>query len=331
MISQSIIGRIGEQVINKYVLSNESGMHVTLINYGATITSIRLPTGDAFVEIACGFNTLEDYLADVYLANYPYFGATIGRVANRIKAGRLVIGEAYYELEKNDGSNHLHGGSRGFHTSVWQCELEGERLVMRLSRAHLEDGYPGKIDIHVTFALTNNNQLIISYKGIVDRPTPLSLTNHTYFNLSGFKEGIVDHSLQIPALAISEKDESNCPVGFTESISPNNNFNQQNELGSIELDDYYFFDRRDKNSPCASLTHAKSNRKLEIYSTEPGAQVYNAKYVSPLLRRSASEVYGPGCGICFETHDFPNLLGKDQSIITPEIPFSSETIYSFFW
>ena len=217
-IHQKPFGERAGKKIDQYVLKNSAGLTVKLINYGATITSIAVlgNTGEP-QELACGFDTLDGYFSAAYRENAPYFGSTVGRYASRIKDGQFAIDSQPYSLAVNDGSNHLHGGITGFDKRVWSAEVvEQENVVgvtMSLKSPDGEEGYPGNVEVKVTFSLNNSNELSIRYTAETDQTTPLSFTNHTYFNLSSFQDTIKNHRATIYSDAYLAPDNTNVPVG----------------------------------------------------------------------------------------------------------------------
>ena len=333
MIKKTVFGSFKNEDVYLYELIGKSGLLVKIMNLGATVTSIRLPDSQGEeAEIVCGFNTLSEYLSDFYQSNYTYFGSTVGRVANRIKDGVLQIEGVKYQLDVNNGSNHLHGGISGFDRKVWESEIIGDKVVMKLNVGHLEDGYPGNISVIVSFEIIDDNSLAIKYSATTDQSTVISMTNHSYFNLSGFQEGVERHLLHVPSAGIITKDDSDCPIGIKEEIPPERNFNSPKPIGNVELDDFLVFP--ESNEPIrlvGALSFERLGRRIEVYSSEKGAQIYNSKYVSLGLSRSNTQRYRPGCAICIETHDLPNLLGEYRSIMKPNDTYSAMTVYKFSW
>jgi aldose 1-epimerase len=207
------------QRVHRYTIRNRHGLELRALDYGGIITSLRVPDRRGTPgDVVLGHANLEGYLTAS-----PYFGAIIGRYANRIARGRFELDGAVYTLATNDGSNHLHGGRKGFDKVLWDVEpfsgSEGTRLVFRYSSADGEEGYPGNVDVHVTYTLTESNQLIFDYAATSDRPTPLNLTQHLYFNLAGEDHGsIVDHWLTLNADHFTPVDEELIPTGEQRSV-----------------------------------------------------------------------------------------------------------------
>ncbi|MBX2875235.1 MAG: galactose mutarotase [Saprospiraceae bacterium] len=338
-------GKLHEEEVSLYVLENKQGLQVKIMNYGATITSISVPDQQGGrVELACGFDTFEEYFSEAYLKNAPYFGCTVGRYASRIKDGKFTINGKNYQVACNDGPNHLHGGVQGFDKRIWTAEWimdQGrEGVSMRLSSPAMEEGYPGHLEVEVFFRLGDNNTLTISYEGTTDEETPLSLTNHTYFNLSGFQDTILRHQAQVSAGHHLKPDETNVPVGALEALDglaadlrkrkPLQQAIAQMETG---FEHYFLFDKgAGELAEVASFEDPHSGRKLAIATTEPGMLFYTGYFTSDELKRSETERYGRFRGFCCETHRYPNgpnIPGSPGSTLSPGEHYQSTTTYHF--
>ena len=181
MIKQVFLKKQNNKDILYYEFLNNNGASIVVTNYGATVTSIKVPDREGtLTEITLGFDNI-----DSYIAGHPYFGSTIGRYANRIANGKFIINGRQFVLDCNDGKNHLHGGYSGFDKAIWESEINKEQLVMHYLSIDGDQGYPGKLDVYVTFGFNDNNELDICYRATSDADTIINLTNHTYFNLSG--------------------------------------------------------------------------------------------------------------------------------------------------
>jgi aldose 1-epimerase len=335
-IRREQIGEWKDRPIELVTLTNSNGLRVKVMNYGATVTSICSPNG---TEITCGFDSFSEYVSRHYLGNYAYFGSTIGRVANRIKYGRFTLDEKVFTLAKNNGSNHLHGGWEGFDKKVWsvnEIEQATDKISVNMSLISPdgEEGYPGNVSVQLTFTLTNENELILDYSATADAPAPLSLTNHIYFNLSGFKQGILSHELTLASDRYLHRDESGCPDGHL--IPVNGKFDFRNgkslhDVREISQDglDHYFLLNQDRDV-CAVLRYGDTS--LFVSTTEPGMQVYSSKFVPETLSRNAQQQYGNFCALCFEPSNWPNgvnIPGSPDCILRPGKVYSSKTIFKF--
>ncbi|TRX59976.1 galactose mutarotase [Fulvivirga sp. M361] len=345
-IKKRHFGTYQDQNIDQYILTNNQGMRVKIITYGATITSMTIPGERGDLDLVCGFDTLEGYFSAAYSKNAPYFGCTVGRYASRIKDGKFSLNGIDYTLAVNDGSNHLHGGVKGFDKKVWRAEVmqdrEEPRVVMFLSSPHLEEGYPGNVEVEVSFGLNHKNELSIRYSAVTDQATPLSLTNHTYFNLSGFKHTIENHK----AIIFSDKhlapDQTNVPVGAVENLSGSPADLSGGKLlkSAFEgletgFEHYFLFDKKwGERTKAAMFTDTDTGRTLEIETTEPGMLFYSGYFTSDELRRESGPQYGKYRGFCCETHRYPNgpnIKNAPGSITGPGEKYTSETIYRLGW
>ena len=340
-ITKSPFGIYNDKEITKYVLSNSQGMKVSIIDYGATITSISLPNTDGTrKELVCGFNSMDGYQSEAYKANAPYFGCTVGRYASRIKDGKFSVDEKDYITAVNNGSNHLHGGIVGFDKLVWEAEVDesNNAVSMSLQSPHMHEGYPGNINVKVTFSLNEDNALSIKYNASSDAKTPLSLTNHSYFNLSGFTDTIHNHKVQINATKVLEPDETNVPIGEVSSVvgavddlSNGKLLSSCFESMETGFEHYYLFDQPFGTlAQVASITDTAGSLTLDIYTTEPGALFYTGYFTSDELKRETGDQFGRYRGLCFETSRYPNgpnIQNSPGSFTSPDSPYKSETIF----
>ncbi|MEM8524104.1 MAG: aldose epimerase family protein [Bacteroidota bacterium] len=328
------------QRVALYTLENTNGMQVKITNYGATITSISVLHSDGKrKELACGFDTLDGYFGEDYKANAPYFGCTVGRFASRIKDGKFNIDGQEYTLAVNNGSNHLHGGLVGFDKKIWQAASnENGSVSMSLTSPHMEEGYPGEVHIKVTFKLTDDNEIVIQYEATTDRTTPLSLTNHTYFNLSGFEQSIENHITQIDAAEFLQPDEDNVPVGEVAKVDGTaTDLRENKRLGDCfeqmetGFEHYYTFDKAaDELAKVATFKDSESGRTLEVSTTEPGALFYTGYFTSDKLQRENGDQYGRYRAFCFETSRYPNgpnLEDQGGAITQAGETYQSTTIF----
>lgn len=311
------------------------GMSVSITNYGGIITSIKVPGRKAPpCEITTGFPALESYLGD-----HPYFGAIVGRYANRIAGGRFRIGKREYMLARNNGPNHLHGGLHGFDKKLWDYTLSrsgtSARLALRCLSPHMEEGYPGNLSVLVTYVIHDNNSLEILFSADTDAPTHVNLTNHAYLNLGGFGNTIFDHKLVMDARGFLETDECQIPTGRLLSMK-NNPFG----IGAIEDTpaniipikaeaDHCFVlnQQRSPGAPAARLWHEASGRMLTLYGTQPGIQVYTANFLDESLRGHGGMRYRKHGAICLETQHFPDSPNRKtfpSTLITPEKKYAEQ-------
>lgn len=219
-IQKSEFGRLDGKDVSLFTLTNKNGMEVKITNYGGTITSLKVPDNEGNIEdVVLGFDELSGYRDKVYLSENPYFGALIGRFGNRIAKGRFNLDGQEYTLATNNGSNHLHGGEKGFDKVVWEAEEVKKEdevgLKLRYVSEDMEEGYPGRLTVEVVYTLTNGNELKINYEATTDKKTIINLTNHAYFNLTGnAKKNILDHEVIIDAANFIPVDETLIPTGM---------------------------------------------------------------------------------------------------------------------
>ncbi|HAV61207.1 MAG TPA: galactose-1-epimerase [Verrucomicrobiales bacterium] len=324
-----------------FTLTNGRGMVAKIAEYGATLTELHVPAGDGTtVNVVLGFDNLEQYLG-----GHPAFGATIGRFANRIAHGRFELDGKTIELRKG-GKHHIHGGTVGFSRVVWNGRIlesdPGEAAVeLRYQAADGEEGYPGKLDVVVTFTLTNRDELRIEYRATTDQPTVVNLTNHSYFNLAGSGD-IKDHVLQLSADRYTVPDEDLIPTGEIAAVTGTAlDFTSPTKIGErIETfyprpggyDHNYVINGEPGTLRLAArVVEPASGRVMECETTEPGVQLYTANWTNPGPRGIGGN-YGRHSGFCLETQhhpDSPNKPDFPTTVLRPGGTFSSTTVFRF--
>lgn len=335
----------GKQV-QLYTLENDNGINVKISNYGATITSIVVPQkAGKPQEIVCGFDTFENYFSDVYKANAPYFGGTVGRYCSQIKDSKFNLNGQEYQLAKIVGENNLHGGKEGFDKKIWKVNpvsANESKIEMALRSNSMEEGFPGNVDVTVTFTLTNDNELRIEYHATTDADTPFTMTNHTYFNLSGFAENVENHMVKIKADKKQVWDNTGAATGDTISVDGKaDDLRDEKVIGEVHqamgdgFEHYYLFeDKGFELGKVAKISEPQSGRSLEISTTEPGMLFYTGKYTSDELKRESGLQYGKYLGFCCETHRYangPNIPDSPKSILKKGEAYNSTTIFKFKW
>jgi len=333
--------------VDLYTLRNAGGMVVRISSYGGTIVSLQLPDG---TDIVLGFNSIDGYTSPAYLKEQPYFGALIGRYANRIAKGQFPLDGKIYHLATNNGPNHLHGGVKGFDKAVWSATpTQGAEpsLELRLASKDGENGYPGTLDVRVAYTLTAGNELKIDYSATTDRDTVINLTNHSYFNLKGAGEGdILGHELQVDADRFTPVDDSLIPTGELRPVKGSVfDFKRPTALGAHigDSDTQLLFGKGYDhnfvlNTQGAALKHAASLREpmsgrwLEVWTTEPGLQLYSGNFLKGNLVGKGGKAYGFRSGLALETQHFPdspNHPGFPSTVLKPGQLYRSTTIYRF--
>ncbi|MEN9449518.1 MAG: aldose 1-epimerase [Pseudomonadota bacterium] len=333
------------QLITQYTLRNPNGMSISVINYGATLTSVRVPSPDGTLqELTLGFDQLDEFLAHDF-----YFGATIGRVANRIANAHFNYQKKDYFLSKNKNfSHHLHGGEQGLDKVVWQAEVtiqeEQTSVNFFYTSPDGDQGYPGNLDIEVTYALTLANELKISFQAKTDKVTPVDLTNHAYWNLAGAGNGtVLDHILQIFSDRYVVTDQDLLPTGQIAEVKGTPfDFREPHSIGErikdIAIGGYdlcYVLPPIINHNPqrIAKIIEPISGRTLEVFTTQPGLQFY----IGNSLRN-----YPISCGLhtkrhgafCMETQNLPGAVKYPQfpsPFLLPGDKYQHETSYRLIW
>lgn len=339
-------GNVDGKAVEQFTLTNNSGIEVTAITYGGIITSLKTPDRNgALGDIVLGFDSLQGYLGD-----HPYFGAIIGRYGNRIAKGQFAIDGTTYKLATNNGPNHLHGGIKGFDKVVWQgdvrTELVGQNAVsFKYTSADGEEGYPGRLDVEVTYTLTDYSELIVDYVARTDKPTHVNLTQHSYFNLAG--EGdILGHELLIDADNYTPVDTGLIPTGEIAPVEGTPfDFRQSTAIGARINDahpqikngsgyDHNWVLRRERDvlKRAARVVEPKSGRTLEVATTEPGLQFYAGNFLDGKLTGKGGRSYAHRSGFCLETQHFPDTPNQPNfptTLLKPGVEYRTRTVFSF--
>ncbi|MFF1417400.1 aldose epimerase family protein [Streptomyces sp. NPDC058280] len=303
-----------------------AGTRLRLLTYGGVVQSVEVPDRDGTVDnVALGFPDVEGYLG----SRGPYFGALVGRYANRIAGAAFTLDGTTHRLARNDGPNSLHGGERGFDRRVWDAEPDGDHGV-RLSRISPdgEEGFPGRLDVSATYALEADGALRIDYRAVTDAPTPVNLTNHTYWNLGGAGSGsATGHELRIAAGRITPVDGAALPTGELTPVDGTRfDFREPRPVG-LGYDHNFVLDApgRAGEPPAAELYDPVSGRVLTVTTTEPGMQLYTGDHFD-------GKPYGPGAGIALETQHFPDSPNRPafpSTVLRPGEVYVSTTTYGF--
>ncbi|MFD2257586.1 aldose epimerase family protein [Luteolibacter algae] len=344
-LSKSHFGSFNGTAADLYTLENDGGMTVKITNYGGIVTAISVPDKNGNSEnIACGFDSLEGYFSDEYKANSPYFGCLVGRYAGRIKNGKFSANGKDYQVDTNDGPNHLHGGINALDKRLWEAEefqsAGSVGLKLSITSPDGDNGYPGNLDVTVVYTLTNDNELSIDYSATCDKETPFAPTNHTYFNLSGFREKVLGHEARIISDRFLLPDDTNVPVGAEKNVASTVwDFNKAKPIGDVfeeepkGFENYYVFSKSVGTfEKVAEFSEENSGRVMEVSSSEPGMLFYTGYYTSDSLKRNEQEVYGQFKGFCCETARYangPNIEGSPGSMLRPGETFESRTVFKF--
>jgi aldose 1-epimerase len=331
--------------IQEYTLANKNGMVVKLTNYGATITAIRVPDRDGnFADVALGYGSVEEYINAV---NRPYFGCVAGRYANRIAKGKFTLDGIEYELATNNGDNHLHGGNMGFDKVVWKARVLDNGVELSYLAKDGEEGYPGNLQVTVTYILTDDNEIFMHYKAVTDKATPVNLTNHTYFNLAGEGSGTINsHVLQLKASRFTPVDEGLIPTGelrqvdgttfdFRAPKAIGKDLNAEDEQLRIGkgYDHNWVLDRKGSGLETAAVLYEPgSGRVLEVITEEPAIQFYGGNFLDGRLTGKSGRPYNHRNGLCLETQHYPDSPNRPEwpsTILRPGEEYSTTTVYKF--
>ena len=327
----------------QFILSNDNGITVKVTNYGAIISHVQMPDKFGNIEnVICGFDDLETYLSKEYLASYPYFGCIIGRFGNRIANGHLEIDGKVYKMAINNGPNHLHGGINGFDKKLFDAEIirKNNEVGVKLSylSPDLEENYPGNLKVTCIYTLNNNNELVIEYLAETDKTTALNLTNHTYFNLTGGKENILNHHMMLNATKMTEMTEQ-IPTGHIIQVegtpfdfTTEKRINHQIDQVPKGYDDCFVFDNeKGELKYVGYIREENSGRKVEVLTTQPGMQVYTG-YWSPELMINGEKKFGSFSGIALETQHYPDSVNRPEfptTFLKPGELYNYKTVYRF--
>ncbi|MDO4630334.1 MAG: aldose epimerase family protein [Planctomycetia bacterium] len=347
----------GEEV-KLYTMTNDNGMVVKISNYGALITSIMVPDKEGkMADVALGFDSVEGYASDAC----PYFGAVVGRYGNRIANGQFKIDGKTYDITKNEnGITCLHGGKVGFNKKIWSIEQKDHEKAMilkcRMQSKDGEEGFPGNLDVTVTYLLPKaDNTLIVLYGAKTDKATPVNLTQHCYFNLEGAGEGdILGHVLSLNADKFTVVNETLIPTGELRDVEGTPfDFREPVAIGERIEQDYDQLkigggydhnwvlnqpeivedeDGKKQMTPCATVLAPKSGRTMEVYTTEPGVQFYCGNFLDGSLTGKGGKAYGKRSGFCLETQhypDSPNQKDFPSTILRPGEEYRTVTVFRF--
>ena len=334
--------------VDIYTLTNAHGLEMRATNFGGIIVSLRVPDKQGRLDdVVLGFDKL-----DGYLENGPHFGGIIGRYANRIAKAHFAVDGTQYALAANNGPNTLHGGIKGFDKAVWKAEpfenSKGVGLVFTYTSKDGEEGFPGNLNVKVTYTLNNKNELTFDYEATTDKATPVNLTQHSYFNLAGEGHGdILGHQLTLNASRFTPVDKDliptgelravkNTPLDFTKSTvigtRVNDKKDEQMVLGN-GYDHNFVINRKGPGLVFAARVYEpQTGRVLEVYTTEPGVQVYTGNFLDGTLTGKNGHAYQQRNGFALETQhypDSPNHPDFPSTILKPGQFYRSRTVYKF--
>ncbi len=332
------------EAVTLYTLTNTQGMEVQIMNYGAIITKIIVPDKNKRMEdVVLGYDKVEDYIKDS-----PYFGAVVGRYGNRIAAGKFSLDGKNYTLAAQNNGQHLHGGLKGFDKKVWKTvsKKPGSLTLSYLSKDG-EEGFPGNLEVQVTYSLGEDNALAMDYVAKTDQATVLNICNHSYFNLSGnVKRDVLNHTIQLNAPFFIPVNKVLIPTGEIKSVKGGPfDFTSPKKIG-LEInatdeqiafgggyDHCYAFDKAPGAfGKIARVVDPESGRVMEVFTTEPGVQFYTGNNLDGHSIGKYGAVYNKRTGFCLETQhypDSPNQANFPSTVLRPGETYTSKTVYQF--
>ncbi len=328
--------------IHLYTLANRNGVQVRIADYGATVVSLHTPDRDGRVgDVVLGFSSIEPYFD-----KSPYFGAILGRYGNRIGKARFTLDGKTYRLAKNSGPNSLHGGLKGFNKRLWSAEVRGPNCV-RFSRLSPdgEEGYPGNLKVAVTYTLNERNELRLNFTAQTDKPTVLNLGNHSFFNLAGAGNGsILGHEIKIHASRYNPVDKNILVTGETRDVAGTPmDLREWTTLGAniqavggdpVGYDHNFVLDRWPVSRPALAVEvrEPKSGRVMNVYTDQPGVQLYTSNFLDGTIRGKGGKVYRQHDAFCVETQHFPDSPNHPEfptTVLRPGEMFRSTTVFRF--
>ena len=349
MIEKKSFGKLTDGAeVTLYTLKNAKGMEAKIIDYGATVVSLTAPDKNGiFADVVLGYDDVERYVR-----GGTYFGAIVGRYGNRIGQGKLTVDGKEYQLARNNGANHLHGGTTGFNKKMWIVDgtsmtKDGPAITLTYVSKDGEENYPGTVKLTVVYTLTNDNALSIVYTGTTDKATVLNPTNHSYFNLSGdMNTPILDHELMLAADTFTPVDAGLITTGKVVDVAGTPmDFRTAKKIGKdIEAnfeqlkfgggyDHNWVIAKYDGNVQLiASVYEPKSGRFMETFSTEPGVQFYCGNFLDGRVPGKNGIKYPKRSGLCLEAQHFPDSPNKPEfptTLLKPGEIYHQTTIYKF--
>lgn len=346
-IAENEFGKTAEgKSVTMITLTNKNGMKVSCIDYGANVVSVEVPDGAGkLTDVVLGFDNVPQYET-----NSPFFGAFIGRHANRIGGASFTLNGKTYELEKNDGENNLHGGTPGYHKVMYDYKTaEGEgyaSVSFKRVSADMEQGYPGNLEFSVTYKLTDDNEFFLIYDAVSDKDTIVNFTNHSYFNLDGHDAGgVSNHMVKINAEKYTVTTPDLIPTGELADVAGTPlDFSSEKRIGQDIDADFdalkygggydlnYAIDKPAGEFGPAATARGEGGITMEVYTDLPGVQFYTGNNIGKGLPGKNGAEYGPRSGFCFETQFFPNscnIPSFQSCVLEAGKKFHSETMYKF--
>ncbi len=340
-VNKDLFGEVDGEKVWLFTLRNSQGMAVKVTNYGGIITSCLVPDKEGnLADVVLGFNELRGYLGD-----HPYFGAVVGRYANRIGGSKFTLNDVEYHVTQNEGKNHLHGGNRHFGNVVWTAEEIKDDSAVGVKLTYFskdgEEGYPGNLEATVAYRLNNDNELSVEYEAVTDKPTVVNLTNHSYFNLRGEGSGdVLEHEVEINSKLYTPVDDGLIPTGELASVSNTPlDFKSPAKIGARfdQLEqgydhNYVLNNGGDELSFAARVFEPQSNRMVEVFTTAPGMQFFTAGNLDGSIIGKAGQPYEKYAAFCLETQHFPDSPNRPEfpsATLNPGETYRHKTVFKF--
>ncbi len=333
-LSTSEFGSLSDgSKVMRYLLANGNGILMEVIDFGATITSLKIPIDDKHVDVVLGFDKLDDYINAATLPAPPHFGAAIGRYAGRIKDGRFKINGKQYQLNANNGPNTLHGGIKGFDKVLWNVQsVSGRSIELGYLSPDGDEHFPGDLQVVVRYTLTDQNEIIVEYEAISSQDTIVNLTQHSYFNLDGHDGDVTAQLLKINSDTILEIDTANIPSGrLIDAASKGFDFTVERNVPD-QIDDSFVI--ADITKPAATLRSTENGLQLTVFSDQPSLHIYVGGNLFGKFKGKHESDYHRHSGICFESQNYPDAPNQPHfpnSILRKGERYSQKTVWKFDW
>lgn len=324
----------GKEVFS-YTLSNGRGLEATFINYGATITSLKVGHEDQAVDVVLGFDSIENYIQSFGLPSAPYFGSIIGRYAGRISRAEAELNGVVYKFNANNNGNTLHGGLKGFGRAYWTMKRiqGGERpsIVFTYTSPDGEEHFPGNLTVELTYTLTPDNELLVHYTAVTDKTTVLNLTQHSYFNLDGHSQSLERQTVQVNSGKILQVTQEGIPTGRYDDVA-NTPLDLTKPVVCPKVIDNSFVLPQDYNREAARLYSPKTGIEMTVFTNQPSVHIYVGGNCFGQLQGKEGAEYHRYSGICFEAQNYPDAPNRPEfpsAVLHPGETYEQKTKFLF--